>query len=233
MHILDLFSGEGGAARGYLQAGHTVHGVDTQARVLTHYPGPTTQADALDYLRTADLSGYDLIHASPPCHGYSIATTGVLARRHYPRLIGLTRDHLVATGLPWVIENVEGARPQMRNPILLCGRMFGLGAHDDDGTWLVLDRHRLFETPFHLRQPPHPHPKGRGDHRLLPVGGVYGGGRSNRHDARFVRRGGYTPRAPIRAQMLGVDQMTQHGLSQAIPPVYTQWLITQIESEIR
>ena len=232
MHVLDLFAGEGGAARGYRQAGHTTHGVDTSARALTHYPGTTTCADALDYLQTADLTQFDLIHASPPCHGYSIATTGTLARRHYPRLIAATRDHLHTTGLPWIIENVEGARSQMRHPLLLCGRMFNLTTQDDDGTWLVLDRHRLFETHLPIRQPPHPHNTGRT--QRLPVGGVYGGGRSDRHDARYIRRGGYTPRAVIRAKLLGIDPdtMTQQGLSQAIPPAYTRWLATQIQAVV-
>jgi hypothetical protein len=36
---------------------------------------------------------------------------------------------------------------------MLCGRQFGLGAIDTDGTWLTLDRHRLFESNLPLDRP--------------------------------------------------------------------------------
>jgi DNA (cytosine-5)-methyltransferase 1 len=50
-----------------------------------------------------------------------------------------------ATGQPYVIENVEAAGPELKNPTLLCGPMFGLRVY----------RHRLFETNWPLTAPAH------------------------------------------------------------------------------
>lgn len=55
---------------------------------------------------------------------------------------------LVKTGLPFVIENVEGA--PLLDPVVLCGNMF---------PGLRVIRHRLFESNFPIYPPPHgPHP---------------------------------------------------------------------------
>jgi len=56
-----------------------------------------------------------------------------LSKRDWPKLVTPTRAFLAATGLPFVIENVVGA--PLREPVLLCGSMFGLN----------VKRHRLFE----------------------------------------------------------------------------------------
>jgi hypothetical protein len=64
----------------------------------------------------------------------------------YPDLIGPTREAFEAVGLPYVIENVEAAAPELKDPALLCGPMFGLKVY----------RHRLFETNWPLAVPPHP-----------------------------------------------------------------------------
>jgi DNA (cytosine-5)-methyltransferase 1 len=60
------------------------------------------------------------------------------------------------------------------------------------------------------------------------VGGVYGGGSVDREHARRVRRGGYTPAKHVRAALIGADWMTQHGLSQSIPPAYTHFIGEQL-----
>ena len=41
-------------------------------------------------------------------------------------------------------------------------------------------------------------------------------------------RGGYTPTTPVRAALIGVAHMTQQGLSQAIPPAYTEHIGRQL-----
>ena len=138
--ILDLFCGEGGAAAGYIRAGFDVVGVDRKP--LAHrYPGHFIQADALTYLARHGHE-YAYRHASPPCQGYTIATAGnPTARAKHDRLIAATRELLASDPGLWVIENVEQARREMRDPIMLCGRQFGLTTHDEDGKPLTLDRH--------------------------------------------------------------------------------------------
>lgn len=220
MRVLDLFCAEGGAAAGYMAAGFEVTGVDNRPSVGRRYPGTFILGDAIQYARDHGHE-YDAIHASPPCQAYSIATAGAPgARAKHPRLIAATREALRGTGRPYVIENVAGARSDLRDPVTLCGSMFGLAAIDTDGTRLELRRHRLFEVAgFHVWQPVCAHGS-LGD----AVGGVYDGGRSDRREAREIRRGGYTPAVAVRAALMGIDWMTMHGLSQALPPAYTRYL---------
>jgi DNA (cytosine-5)-methyltransferase 1 len=143
--LLDLFCGEGGASMGYWRAGFDVFGVDNSRKRLLTYPFPGHEGDAIEYV-LAHGHEFDAIHASPPCTGYTRGTAAIPDRmERYDRLIGATREALEITGLPYIIENVADARRELIAPVLLCGRMLGLGALDDDGTPLILDRHRLFE----------------------------------------------------------------------------------------
>lgn len=69
--LLDLFAGAGGGCRGYQLAGFHVTGVDIKPQ--PHYCGEEFhQADALEFLDAGGWRGFDAIHASPPCQGYSI-----------------------------------------------------------------------------------------------------------------------------------------------------------------
>lgn len=223
--LLDLFSGGGLGALGYQAAGWRVFGVDTEGKYESTYPGERfKRADALRFLERHGHK-FAAVHASPPCPGYSRGTVAVRARgRHYERLIAPTRDLLVALPrrVPWVIENVEGARGHLVNPLRLCGTMFGLRATDDDGETLWLQRHRLFETNFPAAAPgPCDHP------RDLRCGGVYGGGRADKDEARYVRRGGYTPSGRhVQEQLMGVPagRFTHRALKDGIPPVYGEHL---------
>lgn len=240
--LLDLFCGQGGAAAGYIAAGWEVTGVDI-ADHSKRYPATFIQGDALAYL-AAHGADYDAIHASPPCQGYSIATAGnPSARAKHKRMIAATRELLALTGRPWVIENVEQAREQMVDPSLLCGRMFGLEAFDEDDMPLALDRHRLFESNVDLDQPAHPKHDGR------QVAGVYGGSRRakrregeslrsvaprDRYAARVERGGGYVPRSiAVQQQLLGIDWMTVKGMQESIPPVYAQHVGMQLLGHVR
>lgn len=203
--LLDLFCGAGGAARGYQRAGFYVVGVDVKPQ--PRYAGNEfVQADAL----TFPLSGFDAIHASPPCQAFSDLKSMHNAKAHAD-LLAPTRARLIASGLPYAIENVEGA--PMRNDIVLCGTMFGLGWQDAE-----LRRHRRFE----MSHPPLFVPQC--DHRLPRVIGVYGGhGRDRR---RLVNTQDY-PTAARRVAM-GIDWMTSMELSQAIPPAYTEYIGKQL-----
>lgn len=228
MKALDLFCGEGGAAEGYHRAGFEVFGIDNSNTRLNRYPYPCDNADAIEYL-IAHGREYDLIHASPPCTGYSVATGYLRDRgKHYDRLIAATRAALIETGKPYIIENVYGAKTEMIRPVLLCGRMFGLQTRDSDGTFLVLDRHRLFESNLKLLAKPHPK-----HHKQLWVGGVYGGGSINRTRAKHLRGGGYTPRVGVRRDLMDTPWMTQKGCALAIPPAYTEHLGKQAMRQIK
>ena len=221
--LLDLFSCEGGAARGYAAAGWQVTGVDTDARAGRRYPYEFIHGDALAYL-AAHGHEYDAIHASPPCQAYTHATVAnPKARAKHPQLIEPTRALLIETGRPYVIENVPMA--PLLNPLMLCGSMFDLAATDTDGSQLRLQRHRLFESNVALMAPG----PCRHDTRAK-VGGVYGGGSVSRHHAENVRHGGYTPSKAVRAALIGVPDgaLTLYGLSQCIPPAYTQWIGEQL-----
>lgn len=101
---------------GYYRAGWDVYGVDVIPQ--PQYPFWFFKADAM----TFDASGFDAIHASPPCQGYSD-----LAKRHgktYPTLIEPVRDKLVAAGVPYVIENVEGSPLNETSYLQVTGRNY-------------------------------------------------------------------------------------------------------------
>jgi DNA (cytosine-5)-methyltransferase 1 len=126
--LLDLFCGAGGAAMGYHRAGFDVVGVDINPQ--PRYPFEFHQADAM----TFPLDGFDAIHASPPCQLYANVTAWRGVPTDHPDLIDATRQRLIASGVPWVIENVPEA--PVRPDFLLCGSQFGLN----------VKRHRAFET---------------------------------------------------------------------------------------
>ncbi len=217
MRLLDLFCCEGGAAMGYHRAGFEVTGVDINPQ--PRYPFEFIQGDALEYVAEHGHE-FDVIHASPPCQAYSITRHSHSVQ--HPDLVEPTRAALVATGKPYIIENVVGA--PLLDPLMLCGSMFQLGATDLDGEHLALRRHRLFESNVWLMQPSCDH-----DPKVL-VGGVYGGGPMQRNKSN--KRGGYTPKRSVRAELMGMDWATSHGLSQAIPPAYTEFIGHQLMEAI-
>lgn len=215
--VLDTFAGEGGAGEGYAQAGAVVIGVETNRNRRARYPFPAIAGDAIEaILRYGHL--FTLNHGSPTCTGYSRGTAAIPDRfDRYPRLIGATREAMIEAGRPYVIENVRDAAPELHDPIMLCGRMFGLSARDDDGTPLVMDRHRMFETSWGMAQPEHPK-----HDRSVQVAGSYGGARRDKIEARTIRRGGYVPASvDVQRHLLGTHWMSEKGCQLSIPPVYT------------
>src|ERR1035438_1208778 len=209
---LDLYSGAGGASAGYVRAGFRMVGVDKYP--MRHYPYEFIQCDALKaldiLLAGRSLFGYRLrdfafIHASCPCQGYSVTTKALRNRgRKYPDLIGPTRERLIATGLPYVIENVPGS--PLHNPVMLCGTMFDLHAGEYE-----LQRHRLFETGLFGFGAPVPC-----NHRG-PVVCVFGGHARDRRKRSDDSLGIAAGKGPM-----CVDWMNGHELSESIPPVYTE-----------
>jgi DNA (cytosine-5)-methyltransferase 1 len=200
--LLDLFSGAGGAAMGYHQAGFDVVGVDIAAQ--PHYPFEFHQADAL----TFPLDGFDAIHASAPCQRFTAygRRRGVDRKRHLD-LIGLTRIRLQATGLPYILENVEGA--PLHNPIRLCGTSFGPD----------LQRHRLFESNTALVGLPC-------DHDRNTSRWPQATNRQNRR--RTIEIGVYRISLRDQRRAMCIGWMTLEELSQAIPPAYTRFIGEQL-----
>lgn len=195
---------------GYSRAGFEVVGIDIDPQ--PRFPFEFIQADALeldmDYIRT-----FDAVHASPPCQSYSD-----LAKRNgnahmWPRLIEPVRAMLEESGLPYIIENVEGA--PLLDPVKLCGTMFPP---------LRVLRHRLFESNIDLTVPAH------GKHPL-----VFTHDKRKRHygqldqDTSFVQvtGGGNCSIANAKAAM-GIDWMNKHELNESIPPAFTEHLGHQL-----
>ena len=134
MRLLDLFSGGGGAAMGYHQAGFTVVGVDVEPQ--PYYPFEFIRGDALDVLTDqAFLAGFDAIHASPVCKTFARVTAWRGDRGNHPDTLTPTLRLLAGVSQPWVVENVPEACPPLRGDLLLCGSQFGL----------EVKRHRVFQ----------------------------------------------------------------------------------------
>ena len=212
--LLDLFCGAGGAAMGYYRAGFRVVGVDIEPQ--PHYPFDFVQGDAIEFLhaysRRAVGQRFAAFHASPPCQGYS--KMNHVHKRDYPLLIEPVRDLLEPIGLPYVIENVEGA--PLKNPVTLCGTSFGL----------KVIRHRLFESNVTLKAPPCGSHKGE---IYSPAG--HGDPNWRNHAANPHLSGrGYTDRC---RQAMGVDWMNRDELAESIPPAYTEYVGHQLMEVLR
>jgi DNA (cytosine-5)-methyltransferase 1 len=117
--LLDLFCCAGGAGVGYNRAGFEVVGVDNKPQ--PNYPLTFIQADALK-LDLEFLLSFDAIHASPPCQSYSDLAKRNKNADDWPRLIEPVREMLMRTGLPYVIENVDGE--PLNDPVVLWETMF-------------------------------------------------------------------------------------------------------------
>jgi DNA (cytosine-5)-methyltransferase 1 len=234
LRLLDLFCGAGGCARGYADVGFQVVGVDLAPQ--KHYPYEFHQADAMRVLQTLidggcwegyTLKDFSMIHASPPCQEFS--KTRQFRNIHRvvkirPMLLEPVYRLLRVSGLPWVIENVEGA--PMPDAIELCGCSFGL----------PLLRHRWFASSEMLFAPAHyAHPEGF----FNVVGGSvrgYGCFSSKKtyvgKDGREKRREG-TYRKQIGQLAMGIDWMTVKEMSEAVPPAYTRWIGAQLLQIVR
>ncbi|GAA3850127.1 hypothetical protein GCM10023084_00520 [Streptomyces lacrimifluminis] len=193
--LLDLFCCQGGAAKGYDDAGFDVTGVDIVPQ--PRYPFAFVQADAIAFV-LAHGSGFDFIHASPPCQ-HDTACQRIQGNPH-PDLIAPTRAALETTGRPWVMENVGGAAPKLRDPVMLCGPMFHLATY----------RHRFFETGgWTLTQPDHPAhlvPQAKMG-RPVPPG----------HYGQFV---GNFSGVDLARRVMRVPWMNRDGIRECIPPAY-------------
>lgn len=221
MRLLDLFCGAGGAALGFFRAGFTdIIGVDIVDQ--PNYPFRREMGDALEVLEAYTPESirleFDAIHASCPCQGY-VQWNNLNAERYgsrveHPLLIEPVREHLERLGLPYVLENVVGA--PLRNPLMLCGSMFGLGVR----------RHRLFESNVMLMGQ-------KGCQHTREEIAVYG-----KLDGRriWTRADGSEVRAAKTLEQaqaaMGIDWMTWDELREAIPPAYTEYVGRQLIQQL-
>lgn len=210
---------------GYARAGFDeIVGVDIQPQ--PRYPFTFVQADAL----TFPLDGFDAIHASPPCQGYSrMRHLPWLRGRAYPLLIDAIRARCRQSGASYVIENVEDAPLK---GIRLCGTMFDLKVY----------RHRLFESDVFLWEPHHPpHTEVIGAGRMLndrAQGNASGfvslpskvskTFRRNYQAEGMVSVGGHNFKRQVAEVAMGIDWMRTSELAQAIPPAYTEFIGRQL-----
>ena len=221
MRLLDLFCGAGGAAMGYSRAGFEVVGVDN--RLQPRYPFEFHQADALEYV-AEHWNEFDAIHASPPCQFYSrLRHLPWLRDKVYWRSIPPTREALIATGRPYIIENVEDACWDMVNPPIICGQAIGLNLY----------RHRCFEAwPMLLLAPSHQKHTGR-----------LAAGKNSMAQRYAVSHVGVKEPTGVNAwngvaghqagmnrhhKAMGIDWMTNAELAQAIPPTMTELVGKQL-----
>ncbi|PYC80584.1 SAM-dependent methyltransferase [Streptomyces tateyamensis] len=196
--MLDAYCCQGGAGMGYYLAGFEVLGIDKDPQ--PRYPFAFARADAVEFIAQHGAE-FDFVHASPPCQGYSDAQR--IQGNAHPDLIAPTRDALSRAGRPWVIENVGGARPELRDPVMLCGAMFGLRTY----------RHRYFETGGGLvlavpEHPAHLAPQAKMG-RPVPEGWF----------GQFV--GNFSGVALAR-EVMAVPWMNRDGIRECIPPAYTR-----------
>jgi DNA (cytosine-5)-methyltransferase 1 len=156
---LDIFCGGGGAGTGLRRAGFAaVVGVDIAEHRASyeHTPGMHFVRFDATALTPELVRAFDFVWASPPCQAFSSMVPKYQRERYqerwraqgrHPELIGPMRALLQRAAVPFVIENVQGARAHMAGELLtLCGTMFDLRVF----------RHRLFERGGGLPAMPQP-----------------------------------------------------------------------------
>lgn len=201
---------------GYARAGFDVVGWDIEQ--VDDYPFEFVRGDIAMLLDNPGyLARFDAIHISPPCQSQTALTKGTNKGREYVNLIPLARRIAALSGLPTVIENVQGS--ELRRDLTLCGEQFGLG---------VL-RHRYFE--FHnmppALQPEHVPHRGR----------VAGWRHGTYYDGPYVAVYGYgggkgTVEQWQQAMDIHWTQDRKH-LAEAIPPAYTEYIGAHLMSVVR
>lgn len=248
---LDLYCGAGGSSMGLHMAGFRVIGIDNDPAPLKRYPFEHILADLADPATAlnhiVNVTNAVFILAGPPCQGESVTAPMRSGRRaelrkseaHAPaNLIAFTRRMLIATGLPYVIENVEGARENLipEQTIRLCGSSHPFR--------LRVQRHRLFEFSRHLelsapscdhswqnKSQIYLHTAGRlmGHYTgVLSVFGTSSKGTILRNKNHMLDQS----QTDLLRVAMGIDWMSARDLSQAIPPAYTNFIGLQVLAQL-
>lgn len=210
LKLLDTFCGAGGCSEGYARAGFEVIGIDNEDQ--PKYPFQFIKADALEVLSDRRfLSKFDVVHASPVCKRYSSITATAKTHNNHPDQIEEVRKLLIASGKPYVIENVPGS--PLKDYVELCGTMFGLN----------VIRHRLFECNPVIWFPP-----ATCNHHKR----VVKHGRKPCNETNFAAVTGHFSDVAFAQKSMGIDWMGQKELAQAIPPAYTEWIGLQMKQAL-
>ena len=128
----------------------------------------------------------------------------------HPAMIETTREVLIQTGIPYVIENVVGA--PLHSPLMLCGSMFpdlrvtaiGCSSATDRCLWHRQSVRTVSKCP-----------PGKGQYHEL-------------NGNNFITCVGHNFKASDGRIVMGIDWMTRAELSQAIPPAYTEYIGRQL-----
>jgi DNA (cytosine-5)-methyltransferase 1 len=217
--LLDCMCKAGGAGKGYVDAGFEVVGMDIEPQ--PNYPFEFIEGDVLALDPEWIARWFNAVHASPHCQPFSAyQRTGNVGE--YPDQIEETRRLLKDSGLPYVIENVEGA--PLTDPVLICGSMFDPP--------MDIRRHRLFETNWDLEPPvwpcrhklhgPDRFPGGRSKERTGTSTGLVRG---------TIEVGSWDVPLTRQKQAMGVDwDVTLPELSNAVPPAFTEFIGTHLQA---
>jgi DNA (cytosine-5)-methyltransferase 1 len=209
---VDLYCCQGGMTRGLQDAGFHVIGVDIDPQ--PRYCGDEFyMADAVAWLtvhRDWIRKNVTYVHAAPPCQ-FDSDCQRIMGNEH-PDLIHPTRNALDEIGLPYTIENVRGALPKLKDPVELCGSMFGLRTY----------RHRYFETGgWTLDQPGHPQ-------HVAPQAKM---GRAPR-DGEFIQAIGNFSGVGIVREDWDVPWMNRDGIRESVPPAYGEYVAREFLAEL-
>jgi len=187
---------------GYHRAGFDIVGVDIGPQ--PRFPFEFHQGDAIEYAAKHGHE-FEVVVGGPPCQGYTKAWK--IQKNEHPMLIDVFREVLLDLGKPYVIENVEEARPFLLDPAMLCGASFGLHTY----------RHRLFETNWNLTVPEHP----EHTHQLVKMGRPI-------HEGDWYHAVGNFSGVGYVRQDMGVPWMNRDGIRECIPPAYAEHIGRQL-----
>ena len=224
--VLDGCCGAGGAARGYVDADHEVWGIDSapQPNYMKSGAAGFKQMDILEALASPWIAKIGFVHCSPPCQFYSAmssARPGLAAS--YPDLIGPVRELLNATGKPYVIENVEAARPWLKDPVTLCAQMF----RPASCSTVIGCSRRAAASPWPRRRLRLRACQAAQGLRLASPGAGQPGRRLDTR-ARPSRWPAHVGNVALARRVMEIDWTTREELAEAIPPYYAEWIGRQL-----
>lgn len=218
--LIDWYCCEGGAAKGYSEAGFDIIGIDDKPQPKYPFAFIQCRDDKVDP-RLIALA--DAHHASPPCQ-FGTALNNDKSK-HVNRIPWI-RKTLLATGKPFVIENVMAVANagHLHDWVSLTGTMFDMHCIDSQGRRFDLSRERAFETSFELQRPWEPGAQ-------HPIANVFGGHfrvrsgefRTGGGTGRTVDLPGEDRRALAR-ELMQMPWSTMKGMSEAIPPPMTEYV---------